>query len=221
MEVAAIVAIALSNGDNEPPDWPDFVGILLLLLLNATIGYIEKYRAGNAVKALMASLAPECRVKRNNKSWSTIEASQLAPGDIVSVKLGNVIPGDARIISSLGGVISIDQAALTGESLPANKEIGDIVLSSTICKQGEFEAIIISTGQNTQFGRAAKIVGGSRDEMGHLQMILAKIGNFCIVSITIFIIIEIIVMYAGFRYSYRRGINNILVLLIGGLPIAM
>ncbi|CAF0990420.1 unnamed protein product [Rotaria sordida] len=221
MEVAAIVAIALSNGDGEPPDWPDFVGILLLLLINATIGYIEKYRAGNAVKALMASLAPESRVKRNNNSWTTIEASQLVPGDIIAIKLGNIVPADARIISSLGGIISIDQAALTGESLPVTKKIGDILLASTTCKQGECEAIVISTGKYTQFGRAAQMIGRSKDEMGHLQKILAKIGNFCIVSISIFIIAEIFVMYIGFRYSYRRGINNILVLLIGGLPIAM
>ena len=221
MEAAAIVAIALSNGGGEPPDWPDFIGILLLLLLNATIGFIEKYRAGNAVKALMASLAPECRIKRNTESWSTVEASQLVPGDVIAVKLGNIVPADARIIGSPGGVISIDQAALTGESLPVNKEIGDLILSSTTCKQGECEAMVISTGKNTQFGRAAQIVGRAKDEMGHLQKILAKIGNFCIVGIAIFIVAEIFVMYAGFRYSYRRGINNILVLLIGGLPIAM
>jgi H+-transporting ATPase len=221
MEAAAIVAIALSNGDGKPPDWPDFVGIVVLLFLNATIGYVEKYRAGNAVKALMASLAPECRVKRNNGAWSTIPATELVPGDIVAIKLGNVIPADARIVSSPGGTISLDQAALTGESLPVLKKIGDPILSSTTCKQGECEAIIIATGIHTEFGRAAKFVGSARDDMGHLQMILAKIGNFCIVCITLFIIAEIFVMYAGFRYSYRRGIDNILVLLIGGLPIAM
>ncbi|CAF0809978.1 unnamed protein product [Rotaria sordida] len=164
MEAAAIVAIALSNGGGEPPDWPDFIGIVLLLLINATIGYIEKYRAGNAVKALMASLAPECRVKRNNGIWSTIQASELVPGDIVAIKLGNIVPADARIVSSPGGTISLDQAALTGESLPASKTIGDTILSSTICKQGECEAIIIATGMNTEFGRAAKIVDGARDE---------------------------------------------------------
>ncbi|CAF4829487.1 unnamed protein product, partial [Rotaria sp. Silwood2] len=103
MEVAAVVAIALSNGDNDPPDWPDFVGIVFLLLLNATIGYIEKYRAGNAVAALMASLTPECQVKRNNETWSIIQASELVPGDIIAIKLGNAIPADARITSSPGG----------------------------------------------------------------------------------------------------------------------
>lgn len=221
MEIAAIVAIALSNGENKPPDWEDFLGIVLLLLLNSTIGYVEEHRAGSAVKALMASLAPECRVKRNTGIWSTIEASELVPGDIISIKLGNIIPADARIISSLSGAVSLDQAALTGESLPVSKTIGDKLLSSTVCKQGECEAIIIATGKNTYFGRAADIVGSARDEVGHLQKILAKIGNFCMVGIALLVITEIIVMYAVYKYQYRRGIDNILVLLIGGLPIAM
>jgi H+-transporting ATPase len=221
MEIAAIVAIALSNGENRPPDWEDFLGIVLLLLVNSTIGYIEEHRAGNAVKALMASLAPECRVKRNNGIWSTSQASELVPGDCIAIKLGNVIPADARIISSASGAISLDQASLTGESLPVSKKLGDVILSSTVCKQGECEAIVIATGKNTFFGRAADIVGTARDEIGHLQKILARIGNFCMVGIALFIILEIIIMYGVHRYQYRRGIDNILVLLIGGLPIAM
>jgi H+-transporting ATPase len=221
MEIAALVAIGLSNGENKSPDWEDFLGIVLLLLLNSTIGYIEEHRAGSAVKALMASLAPECRVKRNNATWSTIEAGELVPGDIIAIKLGNIIPADARIISSLGGSVGIDQSSLTGESLPVSKKVGEKILSSTICKQGECEAIVIATGKNTFFGRAADIVGSARDGTGHLQKVLAKIGNFCMVSIALFIIAEIIVMYGVYHYKYRRGIDNILVLLIGGLPIAM
>lgn len=221
MEIAAIVAIAVSNGEDKPPDWPDFVGIILLLLLNASIGFFEEYRAGNAVKALMASLAPECRVKRNDGTWLTIPASELVPGDIIAIKLGNIVPADGRIISSLGGSVAIDQAALTGESLPVSKKVGERILSSTTCKQGECEVIVIATGKNTYFGRAVDIVSAARNETGHLQQILAKIGNFCIIFIVIFVIAEIIVMYGVYHYRYRRGIDNILVLLIGGLPIAM
>lgn len=221
MEIAAIVAIALSNGENRPPDWEDFLGIVMLLLINSIIGFVEESRAGNAVKALMAVLAPECRVKRNNGVWSTIPATELVPGDIISIKLGNVIPADARIISSLSTTVGVDQAALTGECFPVTKNIGDHIFSSTICKQGECEAIIIATGKNTFFGRAAAMVSSANDETGHLQKVLAKIGNFCIVGIALFVIAEIVVMYAIHRYSYRRGIDNILVLLIGGLPIAM
>ncbi|KAI8377136.1 hypothetical protein EDC96DRAFT_252901 [Choanephora cucurbitarum] len=98
MEAAAIVAIALSNGFGKPPDYPDFIGIVLLLLANATIGFLEERQAGNAVKALMASLAPECKVKRDGE-WKTMEAAELVPGDIISVKLGDVIPADGRLLS--------------------------------------------------------------------------------------------------------------------------
>ena len=134
MEAAAIVAIALANGGGLPPDWYDFVGIILLLLANSIIGYIEQRNAGNAVKALMASLAPEAKVKRNGGTWSTINAANLVPGDIIAIKLGDIIPADGRIIEAHGHV-SIDQAALTGESLPANKNVGDEVFSGSTCKQ--------------------------------------------------------------------------------------
>ena len=96
MEAAAIVAIAVSNGGGEPPDWEDFLGIVLLLLANSIIGFVEQRNAGNAVKALMASLAPEAKVKRNGE-WKVIEAAELVPGDIISVKLGDVIPADGRL----------------------------------------------------------------------------------------------------------------------------
>ncbi|KAI8640035.1 plasma membrane H+-transporting ATPase [Parasitella parasitica] len=219
MEAAAIVSIALSNGDGNPPDYPDFIGIVLLLLANATIGFMEERQAGNAVKALMASLAPECKVKRSGE-WKTLEAAELVPGDIISIKLGDVVPADGRLIAAHGQV-SIDQAALTGESLPASKEAGDEVFSGSTVKQGEAEAIVIGTGTNTFFGRAAKLVGDAGDDVGHLQTILAKIGNFCLCTISIFIVLEILVMYPKFHYKYRTGIDNILVLLIGGIPIAM
>ena len=99
MEAAAIVAIAVSNGGGKPPDWEDFLGIILLLLANSIIGFIEQRNAGNAVKALMDSLAPEAKVRRNGE-WKVIEASELVPGDIISVKLGDVIPADGRLIGN-------------------------------------------------------------------------------------------------------------------------
>lgn len=122
MEAAAVVAIILSNGEHRAPDWEDFVGIVLLLFINSAIGFYEERNAGNAVKALMDSLAPKAKVKRSG-SWSEIESSDLVPGDMVAFKIGDIVPADCRLTEAIN--VSIDQAALTGESLPQAKKAGD------------------------------------------------------------------------------------------------
>ncbi|XP_054789933.1 plasma membrane ATPase 1-like [Prosopis cineraria] len=217
MEAAAIMAIALANGGGKPPDWQDFVGIITLLLINSTISFIEENNAGNAAAALMARLAPKAKVLRDGK-WVEEDASILVPGDIISVKLGDIIPADARLLD--GDPLKIDQSALTGESLPVTKGPGDSVYSGSTCKQGEIEAVVIATGVHTFFGRAAHLVD-TTNQVGHFQKVLTAIGNFCICSIAVGMMIEIIVMYPIQHRKYRPGIDNLLVLLIGGIPIAM
>lgn len=217
MEMAAIMAIALANGDGRPPDWQDFVGIICLLVINSTISFIEENNAGNAAAALMAGLAPKTKVLRDGR-WSEQDAAILVPGDIISVKLGDIIPADARLLE--GDPLKIDQSALTGESLPVTKNPGDEIFSGSTCKQGEIEAVVIATGVHTFFGKAAHLVD-STNQVGHFQKVLTAIGNFCICSIAVGIVIEIIVMYPIQHRAYRDGIDNLLVLLIGGIPIAM
>ncbi|XP_066372813.1 ATPase 2, plasma membrane-type-like [Miscanthus floridulus] len=217
MEAAAIMAIVLANGGGRPPDWQDFVGIVTLLFINSTISFIEENNAGNAAAALMASLAPQTKVLRDGK-WSEQDAAILVPGDIISIKLGDIIPADARLLE--GDPLKIDQSALTGESLPVNKMPGDSIYSGSTCKQGEIEAVVIATGVHTFFGKAAHLVD-STNNVGHFQKVLTAIGNFCICSIAVGMLIEIIVMYPIQHRQYRDGIDNLLVLLIGGIPIAM
>lgn len=217
MEAAAIMAIALANGDGKPPDWQDFVGIMCLLVINSTISFIEENNAGNAAAALMANLAPKTKVLRDGR-WSEQEAAMLVPGDIISIKLGDIVPADARLLE--GDPLKVDQSALTGESLPVTKNPGDEVFSGSTCKQGEIEAVVIATGVHTFFGKAAHLVD-STNQVGHFQKVLTAIGNFCIVSIAVGMVVEIIVMYPIQHRKYRSGINNLLVLLIGGIPIAM
>ncbi|KAA3456012.1 plasma membrane ATPase 1-like isoform X1 [Gossypium australe] len=217
MEAAAIMAIALANGGGKPPDWQDFVGIITLLIINSTISFIEENNAGNAAAALMARLAPKAKVFRDGK-WSEEEASILVPGDIISIKLGDIIPADARLLD--GDPLKIDQSSLTGESLPVTKGPGDSIYSGSTCKQGEIEAVVIATGVHTFFGKAAHLVD-STNQQGHFQKVLTAIGNFCICSIAVGMITEIIVMYPIQDRDYRPGIDNLLVLLIGGIPIAM
>ncbi|CAK9136601.1 unnamed protein product [Ilex paraguariensis] len=211
MELAAIMAIALANGGGKAPDWQDFVGIVVLLIINSTISFIEENNAGNAAAALMAGLAPKTKVLRDGK-WSEQDAAILVPGDLISVKLGDIIPADARLLE--GDPLKIDQSALTGESLPVTKHPGAEVFSGSTCKQGEIEAVVIATGVHTFFGKAAHLVDST-------NQVLTAIGNFCICSIAVGMMIEIVVMYPIQHRRYREGIDNLLVLLIGGIPIAM
>jgi len=217
METAAIMAIVLANGGGKPPDWQDFTGIVVLLIINSTISFIEENNAGNAAAALMAGLAPKTKVLRDGK-WGEQDAAILVPGDLISVKLGDIIPADARLLE--GDPMKIDQSALTGESLPVTKNPGDGVYSGSTCKQGEIEAVVIATGVHTFFGKAAHLVD-STNNVGHFQKVLTAIGNFCICSIAVGMVIEILVMYPIQERKYREGIDNLLVLLIGGIPIAM
>nr|GMC96674.1 plasma membrane ATPase 4 [Ipomoea batatas] len=166
------------NGDGKPPDWQDFVGIVCLLVINSTISFIEENNAGNAAAALMAGLAPKTKRCLGDGRWSEQEAAILVPGDIVSIKLGDIIPADARLLE--GDPLKVDQSALTGESLPVTKSPGDeVFFSVSTCKQGEIEAVVIATGVHTFFGKAAHLVD-STNQVGHFQKVLTAIGNFCI-----------------------------------------
>ncbi|XP_039031470.1 plasma membrane ATPase 4-like [Hibiscus syriacus] len=157
MEAAATMAIVLANGGGKPPNWPDFVGTVTLVL-------------------------------RDGK-WSEQEASIFVPGDIISVKQGDIIQADACLLE--GDVLKIDQAALTGESLPVTKNPDDHVFSGSTCKQGEIDVVVIATGLHTFFGKAAHLVD-STSNVGHFQQMLTSIGNFCIVSIGIGMVIEFV-----------------------------
>lgn len=167
MEIAAIIAIVLANGQHRPPDWQDFLGIVILLVINSTVSFIEENNAGNAAAALMAGLAPKTKVIRDG-SWKEMDAALLVPGDVISIKLGDIVPADARLLD--GDPLKIDQSALTGESLPVTKYPGEGVYSGSTCKQGEIEAVVIATGISTFFGKAAHLVD-STNNVGHFQKV--------------------------------------------------
>jgi H+-transporting ATPase len=94
-------------------------------------------------------------------------------------------------------------------------------ISGSTCKEGNAEGVVFSTGVNTFFGRIASLVGQEDDTTGHLQKIMAQISSFCLIAVSVFVVVEIFVLYAGYHWSYRCGLDNILVLLTGGIPIAM
>lgn len=142
----------------------------------------------------------------------------MVPGDVISIKLGDIIPADARLLE--GDPLKIDQSALTGESLPVTKHPGGGVYSGSTCKQGEIEALVIATGVHTFFGKAAHLVENTT-HVGHFQKVLTAIGNFCICSIAVGMVTELIVLAGVQERPYRPVVDNLLVILIGGIPIAM
>ena len=139
-------AVILSAVDRH---WPDFAIILLLLLANAVVGFWEEHQAGNAIAALKANLAIKAQVKRDGK-WTDPAACELVPGDVIHLRLGDIVPADARLLD--GDPVEVDQSALTGESLPATRKPGEALFSGSIIRTGEIDALVYATGQDTYFG---------------------------------------------------------------------
>ncbi|KAI9488988.1 plasma-membrane proton-efflux P-type ATPase [Zychaea mexicana] len=166
-------------------DWVDFGIILGLLIANAVIGYIEEARADSAVEALKSSLALTSRCYRSGRLIE-VNSSELVVGDILALRLGDIVPADARLLGldSTGAPaqtdLNVDQSALTGESLPVKKRQGDLVYSSSVIKQGQQLAIVVRTGPDTFIGRAANLINVATAP-GHFQKVINYIGNFLII----------------------------------------
>ena len=197
-------------------DWNDFLVITALLLFNAIIGFREEASAASALAALKGQLALKARALRDGE-WREIEARDLAPGDIVRIRLGDIIPADVKLIE--GDYLSVDQAALTGESLPVGKKAGDVAFSGSIAKQGEMVAVVTGTGANTFFGRTAKLVE-TAGAKSHLQESVLQIGNFLIVSaLTLIVVLAAVELYWG--TSFIHLLKLALILLVASIPVAM
>src|ERR687891_2395132 len=215
IEAAALMAFIVG-------DWGDFTIIASLLLFNAFLGFWEEHEASSALDALKSSLALKARALRGGK-WEQVDARTLVPGDIVRLYLGDVIPADCTLIA--GDYISIDQSALTGESLPVSKKSGEDAYSGSIVKQGEMTAVVTATGANTFFGRTAKLVAGA-GSVSHFQRAVMRIGNFLIILALLLVMILVASRLFDMRGHYDRAnllrlAEIVLILLVASVPVAM
>src|SRR5271166_6166427 len=209
IEVAVILSAVARH-------WPDFGIILVLLLANAVVGFWEEHQAGNAIAALKATLAIKARVKRDRK-WITPAARELVPGDVIRVRLGDIVPADARLLE--GDPIEVDQSALTGESLPATRTPGEAVFSGSIIRQGETDALVYATGQNTYFGKTAQLVQEAHT-VSHFQRAVLKIGNYLIMlAVALVAVIIIVALFRG--DPILATLQFALVLTVAAIPVAM
>ena len=196
--------------------WMDFFIILFLLFSNALVGFWEEHQAGNAIDALKKRLAVNARTKRDGK-WMEPKSSELVPGDVIRLRLGDIIPADARLLE--GDPIEVDQSALTGESLPVEVKPSGAVYSGSILRQGEADAIVYATGTNTYFGKTAELVQ-SADTVSHFQRSVLKIGDYLIALAVAMVLLIVIVSL--FRHEPAlTTLEFCLVLLVAAIPVAM
>jgi H+-transporting ATPase len=196
--------------------WLDFFIILFLLFSNAVVAFWEEHQAGNEIAALQAKLATKARVLRDGK-WATPKVSELVPGDVIRLRLGDIVPADARLLA--GDPVQVDQSALTGESLPATRKPGEAVFSGSIIKRGETDAMVYATGTHTYFGKTAQLVQEAHT-VSHFQRAVLKIGNYLIILAVA--LVAVIVTVALFRHDpILSTLEFALVLLVAAIPVAM
>lgn len=209
IEIAAILSAIVHH-------WEDFWIIMTMLLINAGVGFWQEYKADNAIELLKKKLALKARVKRDGK-WILLAAEGIVPGDLVRVRLGEIIPADIKLID--GDYLQVDESALTGESLPIEKKVSDVGYSGSVVKQGEMDAIVVSTGMNTYFGKTAKLVEEAKTR-SHFQKAVIKIGNYLIV-LAVFLV-SIIFIVALFRHEKLLEILQFaLILMVASIPVAL
>ncbi|KAI9179552.1 hypothetical protein H9P43_004880 [Blastocladiella emersonii ATCC 22665] len=218
IEVACIISGVLKH-------WADFGILLGLLIVNAVIGYMEEAKAENALEALKSNLASNARVFRGS-NLIEIPTRELVPGDILILRLGDIIPADCRLLGlganhqEVDEDLMIDQAALTGESLPVNRGKGHIVYSSSVVKQGQMLAVVVKTGINTFIGRAASLISMTNEE-GHFQKIIGSIGNYLIYMTIVFVVILFLVLIFVRDYDFLEALDKVVVLTIAAIPVGL
>ncbi|MGD0319600.1 MAG: plasma-membrane proton-efflux P-type ATPase [Nitrososphaerales archaeon] len=209
IEAAAVISAFLQN-------WDDLVIITALLVVNVIVRSWQENKASNEIELLKKRLALTAKVLRDGK-WADLPARELVPGDIVRLRLGNIIPADTKLVD--GAYLQIDESALTGESLPVEKHPGDVAFSSSIVRQGEMNALVVTTGMNTFYGRTTKLVEEAHTK-SHFQGAVVKIGDYLIALAAAMVTVTSIV--GLFRQQPPLEILQFgLVLIVAAIPAAM
>ena len=209
IETAAVLSVILKH-------WTDFIIIMVMLVFNAVIGFWQEHQASNALEALKRNLALDSRCLRDKK-WQKTPAEDLVPGDIIRLRPGDIIPADVKLVGD--GYLSVDQSALTGESLPVDKNEGALGFSGAVIKQGEMIALVTGTGKNTKFANMAKLVE-SAGAVSHFQKAILQISDYLIyLSLGLAAILILTQLIRG--VPFLVGFQFVLILVVSAIPVAM
>lgn len=200
--IAAVISVIV-----DPHEWIESVIIMVVVLVNAILGLYQENKAEKSLEALKKMSAASCKVIREN-SIQTIHAEELVVGDIILVEAGDSIPADARIIECSN--LKVEEAALTGESVPVDKNsdyieeddipLGDkknCLFSSTYVTNGKAKAIVTSVGMSTEIGKIASMLSEQKEELTPLQHKLNKVGNAIgILALAVCVVVFVLEMIA-------------------------
>jgi Ca2+-transporting ATPase len=205
--VLVLIAAAVLSGVLQ--EWMDAIAILVIVVLNAILGFVQEYRAERALEALKKMAAPMARVIRHGEARN-VPAEELVPGDVIALEMGDLVPADARLVED--HLLQVDEASLTGESVPVKKKaeavlpenapLGDrcnMVYSSTVVTYGKGTAIVTATGMGTELGKIAHLVQTMGRESTPLQEQLDKVGKLLVYGC-------ILIVAAVFGLGLWRGV---------------
>ena len=209
IEVALILSAVLRH-------WADTIIVGVLLCVNALVGFWQERTAADAVAALKSQLALRAAVRRDG-AWTEVDAAGLVPGDLVRIRLGDIVPADVMLLD--GDYLRVDQSALTGESLPADKRRGETAYSGSVVAQGSMTAIVTQTGQSTYFGKTTRLVA-SAAPASHFQRAVLMIGDYLIwLSLALVAVLVLVEIFRG--AAVLTLLQFALILTVAAIPVAM
>ncbi len=209
IEIALVLSLVVGH-------WTDAAIIGVLLVMNGVVAFAEEHQAAGAIAALKQRLASTARVLRDG-SWATVAVRELVPGDVIRVRLGDVVPADARVLDDVS--LDVDQSALTGESLTVDRHVGETLYAGSMVVRGEGNALVYATGASSYFGRTTALVQ-TAGMVSHFQRAVLRIGHYLILLALALVTATVVV-------SLLRGnavlatLEFALVVTIASVPVAL
>jgi len=208
LEFAIVLTIIMNH-------YTESVIIFVLLTANSIIGFMQSQNSQKAVGLLKRKLEINVKVMRDGE-WIIKEAKDLVIGDIINLRLGDLIPADVQIIS---GKVSVDESALTGESLPKELQDNDIMYSSSTVKRGDAKCVVVNTGVDTYFGKTVELVKFARPKSKQEKLMLDIVKNMLYLGIVASVIVSIYAIYLHKDLLFI--LSFIVIFLIGAIPVAL
>lgn len=208
IETALIISLAIQH-------WQEFIIIFILLMINGVVGFYQENKADNTIDLLKEKLSYQADVLRDGE-WIEVPSREIVPGDVVRVHLGDIVPADLKLID--GSYLTVDESALTGESLPLDKTLGDIAYSGSIVQKGNMNGLVLVTGSDTYFGKAAQLISQVKRK-SHLEEAVVKIGDYLII-LDVLMVASIFIAGLFRQQSLIDILGFSLVLTIASIPVA-